>query len=262
MNKSEQEPAFVEDWLKRQSSATEDIDLSVVIPAYNEERRLPPTLIEMIDYFEARKTKYELIVVDDGSSDQTSEVVRKFERLRPQVHLLRLPENHGKGYAVRTGMLNTSGKMVVFADADGATPIQEVTRLEDALRGGAEVAFGSRAIRSEDTKVITNLFRKLSGRIFNFFVNQFLLPNVADTQCGFKMFSSKAAHFIFERQSSSGYAFDVEVLYIARKAGFKIAEVPVNWHNVPGSKVNVVLDGLRMLRDIISIRLRHRQISS
>lgn len=261
MNESEQKPALVEDWLKRQSSSTEDIDLSVVIPAFNEERRLPPTLIEMIDYFEARKTKYELVVVDDGSSDQTSEIVRKFERLKPQVHLLRLPENHGKGYAVRTGMLNASGKRVIFADADGASPIEEIFRLEEALEQGAEVAIGSRAMKSEETKVITNFFRKFSGRIFNFFVNQFLLPDVADTQCGFKMFSSKAARFIFERQSSVGYAFDVEILYIARRAGFKVAEVPINWHNVPGSKVNVLFDGLRMLRDIIAIRLRHRQLN-
>jgi dolichyl-phosphate beta-glucosyltransferase len=250
----------LEDWLAESGPDHGAVDLSVVIPAYNEQLRLPHALIEMIDMLDSRSSRYEIIVVDDGSTDRTSETVRRFERLRPQVRLVRLPVNRGKGHAVRTGMLNAKGHRVLFADADGATPFGELVRLEQALDSGADVAIGSRAMASRDTRVRTVLHRRILGRVFNAWVNALLLPAYADTQCGFKLFTRPAAQFLFARQRSERFSFDVELLYIARKAELNIHEVPINWNNVPGSKVNLVVDAARMLRDVPVFRWRHRDV--
>jgi len=251
----------VHDWLEGQAATTTPVDVSIVIPAYNEERRLPPTLLDMVDYFDRQPFSYEILVVDDGSRDGTCEVVRKFERVRKQVKLIQLPKNQGKGHAVRLGVLNTHGKTILFADADGATPIEEFARLYTAIKAGSDVAIGSRALASLDTKVSTSVHRRLLGRIFNRWVNTVLLPSITDTQCGFKMFSRNAALFLFRRQNSDRFSFDVEILYIATKAALRIQEVAINWNNIPGSKVNLVVDSLRMLRDVLRFRVLHRNVS-
>jgi dolichyl-phosphate beta-glucosyltransferase len=253
--------SFVQEWLERQEPGAEAVALSVVVPAYNEEWRLPPTLIDMVDYFDAHQLSYEIIVVDDGSRDQTAEVARKFERIRSQIRLIRIPRNRGKGYAVRTGMLNAHGRRVLFADADGSTPIRELDRLAAALDQGADVAIGSRALLSKETHVKARWYRRIPGRIFNFCVNLFLLPRLADTQCGFKMFSAAAANYLFQHQQSDQFSFDLELLYMARQLGLKIAEVPVTWTHVHGSKVNLVWDALKMLKDIFVFRVRHAHLS-
>lgn len=249
------------DWMERQPVSAPTVDISIVVPAYNEERRLPPTMIDIIDFFDRKGCRYEVVVVDDGSSDNTAEVVRKFERVRPEVRLIQLPKNHGKGHAVRLGVLNSHGKRVLFADADGATPIQEVERLQAALEAGNDIAIGSRAKASSETRVATSIHRKVLGRVFNRCVNAILLPSIADTQCGFKMFNRKAALFLFRRQTSDRFSFDVELLFLAHKAGLRIAEVPINWTNVPGSKVNLVLDAILMFRDVFRFRVLHRGVS-
>ena len=249
-----------ENWISEQPNTAAAVHLTVVVPAYNEERRLPPTLLDMVDYLDTRAISYEIIVVDDGSSDATAETVRKFERVRQQVKLIHLPKNGGKGYAVKLGVLNARGERILFADADGATPIQELARLEHALDSGAYIAFGSRAIASTDTTVRTRLLRRVLGRVFNACVNLIVLPDISDTQCGFKLFRRDAARFVFERQQAERYSFDVEILYIARRAGIACKEVPINWTNVPGSKVNLIFDSLRMLRDIIGFRMRHSAV--
>ena len=247
--------------MERQHTSAPSVSISVVVPAFNEERRLPPTLIDIIDFFERKGTPYEVIVVDDGSRDNTAEVVRKFERVRPEVRLIQLPKNQGKGHAVRLGVLNSRGLRILFVDADGATPIAEMERLQAALDSGSDVAIGSRALASTDTKVATSLHRKVLGRVFNRCVNIILLPSIADTQCGFKMFSRKAALFLFRKQTSDRFSFDVELLFLARKAGLRVAEVPINWTNVPGSKVNLVVDALLMFRDVFRFRVLHRGVS-
>ena len=236
-------------------------DLSVIVPAYKEEWRLAPTLLAVLDYLDARGGSYEVIVVDDGSSDDTVRVVQNLQRLKPQLGLLRQPENRGKGCAVRTGALRARGRRIVFTDADGSTPIEEVERLERALAAGADIAIGSRALQSRDTRVVTAWYRKALGRVFNWCVNALVLPGIADTQCGFKMFTSRSAAFLFGRQTADGFSFDVELLLIARRAGLRIAEVPVNWKNVPGSKVNLVVDSLLMFWDVIRFRIIHRHVS-
>ncbi len=233
-----------------------NLDLSVIVPAYNEENRLPRTLLSITEFLEASERTYEVLVVNDGSTDGTDKVVHQFERLSPEVRLLQYGENRGKGYAVRFGVMHAAGELILYTDADGASPIEELTRLERAIERGAQVAIGSRAMYSHDTKVSTLWVRKFMGRVFNGIVNFVMLPGIADTQCGFKLFRRPVARYVFSRSKSEGFSFDVEILYLARKAGAKIAEVPINWTNVPGSKVNLVSDSAKMFRDILIFRLR------
>lgn len=232
------------------------VALSVIVPAYNEEDRLPKTLLSIIDYLDNRGAEYEVLVVNDGSTDKTDKVVHQFERRFPQVRLLQYGENRGKGFAVRFGVMHAGGELILYTDADGASPIEELERLESAVNQGAQVAIGSRALYSHDTTVNTLWLRKFVGRIFNGIVNFVMLPGIADTQCGFKLFRRPVARYVFSRSKSEGFSFDVEILFLARKLGARIAEVPINWTNVPGSKVNLVRDSARMFRDIIVFRLR------
>ena len=232
-------------------------DLSIVIPAFNEEARLGPTLRDYVEYCRRTGRRAELIVVDDGSLDRTSTVVNALESEFPEVRLIRLAENHGKGHAVRSGVVNAHGKLVLFADADGATPLGEVERLEDAIRAGADVAIGSRALQDTRVRIEARFYRRVIGRIFHGLVETLTVPGVKDTQCGFKLFRGPVAHDLFSRMRIRGFSFDVEVLMMAQRRGCRIAEVPVNWTHKPGSKVNLVTDSARMLRDLFVIRGRY-----
>ncbi len=240
-----------------ESESATQIDMSIVIPAFNEEDRISRTLESILAYLRTREDlSCEIVVVDDGSSDKTSEVVRSFEGSDTDVRLFVYPENRGKGYAVRFGVMNARGRRILYNDADGATPIEEIERLEAALDSGAHIAIGSRAMFSRDTEIETVWYRKLMGRVFNGFVDVILLPGIADTQCGFKMFVRFAGRAIFSQQRAERFSFDVEVLFLARKAGYRIAEVPINWTNVPGSKVSLVNDSAAMFVDLLRFRLR------
>jgi dolichyl-phosphate beta-glucosyltransferase len=235
-----------------------DIQLSIVIPAYNEQARLPRTVLEAIHWCTTEKLKFELIVADDGSRDATLALARLFEESDVRVRALACP-HMGKGAAVRLGVLNAQGEAILFMDADGATPMGEIPKLQSAIAAGADVAIGSRVLQSPgEVEVKTSLHRKIIGRVFAFFVNLFAIEGIADTQCGFKMFRRDAAHAIFSRQKTSGFAFDVEILFIARRLGLSIAEIPVNWIAQPGSKVNLVRDSIKMLWDISHIRWLQR----
>ena len=233
---------------------TRSLDLSVVIPAYNEESRLARTVREIVAHCRGDTRAFELILVDDGSRDGTSAVGRLLCQEYPELRLIRLAANHGKGYAVRTGVINAVGHTVLFADADGATPIAEIERLEDALALGADVAIGSRALRAEGVRVEAKLYRHLIGRTFHQLVKWLADAGVGDTQCGFKLFRSSVAQDLFSRTRMNGFSFDVEVLVIARRRGYQVAEVPVNWVHQPGSKVRLTLDSLRMAVDLFRIR--------
>ena len=237
---------------------TYPISLSVVVPAYNEESRLPGMLEEYGAGLPGDGV--EILVVDDGSRDRTSAVASEAARGDDRVRLIRLPKNRGKGYAVRVGVLSARGARVLFADADGATPIGELRRLEAALDGGADVAIGSReAVRrapSTDVVVRTSVWRRMSGRIFHQVVKVSGVRDIVDTQCGFKLFTAQAAGTLFPRMHVDGFAFDVELLLLAQAAGMKVAEVPVSWVHQPGSKVTVVRDGLVMAADVVRMRVR------
>lgn len=248
-----------EDWLKVFPVSEKLIYLSVIVPAYNEERRLPPTLIEMIDYLDEQKYSYEIIVVDDGSTDQTSQVVEKFEKIRSQVRLIKLAKNRGKGHAVKTGALNAKGQFILFNDADGSTPISEVSKLLFTIKDAkADITFGSRAKQNGNTEIKAHFHRVIIGRTFNLLVNLLLIKGVKDTQCGFKLFTKEAAREVFTRQTIEGFNFDVELLYLAKINDFKFTEVPVNWHSTPGSKVNLITDSLIMFFTLFVIKYRHR----
>jgi dolichyl-phosphate beta-glucosyltransferase len=230
------------------------IDLSVVIPAYNEEHRIAPTVRAIVDYCRTRSGSFEVILVDDGSQDATTSVGRQLCQECPELRLIRLAANHGKGYAVRTGVVNALGRLILFTDADGATPIEEIERLEGALDAGADVAVGSRALRATGVEVRAKLYRHVIGRTFHFLVERLADGGVKDTQCGFKLFTSRVAQDLFSRMRMNGFSFDVEVLVMARRRGYRIAEVPVNWTHQPGSKVRLTLDSLRMAADLVRIR--------
>ena len=227
--------------------------LSFIIPAYNESRRIGDTLVKARDYFSRQGYDYEVIVVDDGSSDGTVGFVR---RSFPDVHVIEYTPNQGKGHAVRTGMLAAQGDFRYFSDADGSTPVGEIEKLQARFDDGADVVIGSRTLPDADVQVRQALYRQTMGRIFNVFVQLLAIKGFPDTQCGFKGFSRAAAADIFPRMTVKGFGFDAELLFIARKHGFRIDQVGVTWVNSPTSRVNAVSDSARMLRDLLRIRLR------
>ncbi|TAJ24885.1 MAG: glycosyltransferase family 2 protein [Nitrospirae bacterium] len=235
--------------------------LSIVIPAYNEAGRILPYLTSITAYFKQRSISHETLVIDDGSRDATATIVEQFQADEPNVRLLRLPVNRGKGYAVRTGMRQARGTLRLFADADGATPIQELERLEAGIAQGADIAIGSRFLASRDSRytVKARWHRSTLGNIFNWMIQRSGVRGITDTQCGFKLFKGAVADDLFSVACIDGYGFDLELLYIAQHRGYKIAEVPINWSDQPGSKVWVLKDGFCMLREMLAIRRNDAQ---
>lgn len=228
--------------------------VSVVIPAYNEERRLPSTLRIVVAHLRARKLPFEVVVADDGSRDETADLAGE---IGPEVRVLRLP-HRGKGAAVRAGVLAANGDLLLVTDADLSTPIVELDRLVDALRR-CEVAIGSRHVAGSRVAVRQRLDRRLMGRAFNLLVQALLLPGLRDTQCGVKLFRRDVAMAVFERCRAEGFAFDVEVLSLARQLGYRVAEVPVEWRNSPDSRVRPLLDVPLMFLELLAIRRRCRR---
>jgi dolichyl-phosphate beta-glucosyltransferase len=237
--------------------------LSVVIPAYNEAIRLPPYLLSIREYLERTLAgNYEVVVVDDGSQDGLSDLLEKRRVEWPQLCLHRHRANRGKGAAVRTGMLAARGTFLLFADADGATPIEEEQLLRAALAGGADLAIGSRLLDDGAFKRSKRLLsRDLAGRSFAWLVRQFLGLPLRDTQCGFKMFRREAGQTLFRLCREPGYLFDLEVLIRAQQLGFRTAEVPVRWRDVPGSKVRLLRDGWKMARGLWTLWRDRRESS-
>ncbi|HXM58437.1 MAG TPA: dolichyl-phosphate beta-glucosyltransferase [Candidatus Dormibacteraeota bacterium] len=228
--------------------------LSVVIPAYNEERRLPPTLHLVAAHLRERGRPFEVVVADDGSQDATAALAGQ---AGPEVRVLRLP-HRGKGGAVKAGVLAAAGELVLVTDADLSTPIVELDRLVAAL-DRCEVAIGSRHVAGSIVSVRQRLDRRVMGRAFNLLVQALLLPGLRDTQCGVKLFRRDVALAVFERCRADGFAFDVEALSLARRLGYRVAEVPVEWRNSPDSRVRPLLDVPRMFLELLAIRRRCRE---
>jgi dolichyl-phosphate beta-glucosyltransferase len=235
------------------------VDLSVVVPAYNEERRIGPTLERILAYLGARRWTAEVLVVIDGSRDRTADVVRGIATRAIPVQLLDAGINRGKGACVRRGMLAARGRVRLFTDADLSTPIEEVERLATALGEGHDVAIGSRRLAASRIGAAQPWWRRAMGRTFAWCVQRVAMPGIHDTQCGFKLFSGAAAARVFSRQRIDDFGFDVEVLWIARRLGLRIAEVPVTWSDDPRSTVRPIADSLRMLCDLARIRHADRR---
>ncbi len=241
--------------MKRSDSpSSAPIDLSVVIPAYNESARISKTLQKIGDYLDGRPGRFEVIVADDGSRDGTAEAAAAARPDDPRLRVLALGRNQGKGAAVRAGVQAARGRRVLFSDADLSTPIEDLEVLERALDDGAAVAIGSRALRDSRVMVHQPWHRKTMGKVFNLLVQVLALPGIHDSQCGFKLFRHAEAQRLFGAQRLPGFSFDVEILFLARKFGFRVAEVPVSWYDSPSSRVHPVLDSARMLRDLFRIR--------
>ncbi|MBN1596052.1 glycosyltransferase family 2 protein [candidate division FCPU426 bacterium] len=233
-------------------------ELSVVIPAYNEEKRLSQSLDIITRYLQEQKPRSEIIVVSDGSVDQTVAVVRRHQGRGVPVRLLVNKSNRGKGAAIRRGVAAARGEWILFSDADLSTPIAELKKLEKAAQTGAEIMIASRAVRGADIIHRQPIYREFMGKTFNLLVQLLVLPGLHDTQCGFKLFRRAPARKIFARLTIPGFGFDAEVLFLARKFKVKISEVPVCWKNVLESKVSPLRHSAQMLMDLFRIRWRHR----
>ena len=234
--------------------------LSIVIPAFNEEKRLTSTLDAVAAYAARLGGGAETIVVDDGSADGTTALVRKYARAHAGVRLIENGRNRGKGYAVRRGVLEATGERILFTDADLSAPIEEVEKLLPWFEQGYDVVIGSRALAESRILVHQSAARETMGRIFNLLVQCLALRGIRDTQCGFKCFRRAPARDVFKRQTLTGFSFDVEVLHLASRLGYRIREVPVTWSNSADTRVNALWDSARMFLDLLRIRLRHRRL--
>jgi glycosyltransferase involved in cell wall biosynthesis len=227
---------------------------SIVIPAYNESTRLPATLTSVVECIRARGWDAEVIVVNDGSTDATGNVVRGFAQTAPELRLMENPGNRGKGYSVRAGMLAARGQVVLFTDSDLSAPIEEAERLFAAIHAGADIAIGSRWLESNRQTQRQPLYRQFFGRCFNAVTRAVMRLPFADTQCGLKAFTHEAAQTVFKLQTIERWGFDPEILLIALKRGFRVVEVPVSWAHDERTRMSYLRDGIKMLEEITIIR--------
>ncbi len=227
---------------------------SIIFPAYNEGARLGATLDRVLQYISAQGWNAEVIVVNDGSRDQTPDLVRTYAQTYRALRLLENPGNRGKGYSVRNGMLNATGEVLLFSDADLASPIEEAPKLFAAIQSGADIAIGSRWLRPELQTECQSLLRQFYGRIFNLALRILLGLKFKDTQCGFKAFTRGAAQTIFPLQRIERWGFDPELLYLARRRRLKVEEVAVAWSHQAGTRISPLRDGLRMFTEALTIR--------
>ena len=227
---------------------------SIIIPAYNEGARLDATLNKVLRYIAQQKWDAEVIVVNDGSRDNTVEIVQEHMQKNSMLRLIENPGNRGKGYSVRNGMMHARGEVLLFSDADLSSPIEEAPKLLAAIKEGADIAIGSRWMQSELQTQRQPLYRQLFGRIFNLMLRLILGLQFKDTQCGFKAFTRPAAQAIFPQQKIERWGFDPELLYLANKYGFKVVEVPVAWAHSAGTRISPLRDGTRMVVEMLKIR--------
>ncbi len=230
------------------------MNLSVVIPAFNEEKRIEASLIKIYNYLRKHNHDFEIIVIDDGSNDNTINLLKDYSKKITNLLILKNKSNKGKGYSIKKGILKSKGEIVIFTDADLSTPIEEMDKLTNWLNNGYQIAIGSRALPGSEIKRYSTWYRQLMGKIFNKIIRLILNLDYHDTQCGFKCFQRDAAQKIFKSLKISRFSFDVEILFIAKQLGLKVKEVPVCWYNSPESKVQLLKDSSMMFWDVLRIR--------
>jgi dolichyl-phosphate beta-glucosyltransferase len=226
--------------------------LSIIIPAYNEEKRIVSTIKKIEDYFKTRNKPYEIIVVDDGSKDKTIEKVNSINSTN--VRLIKNPKNMGKGYAVKTGVMNSKKEWILFSDADLSTPIEMLDRFVQYM-DHYDIIIGSRVAKGAKIEIKQPFYRRIPGKVFPLLVQLFIMRGIKDTQCGFKLFKKECAMFLFKKQKINGFSFDAEILYLAKKYKFKIKEVPINWANDLDSKVNPIKHSFKMFVELLKIKI-------
>lgn len=233
--------------------------LSIIIPAYNEEKRIGPTLVRIHSFLRGRSYDYEVLVVDDGSTDNTSREVKKSDLFKEnKLRIISNGSNRGKGFSVKNGILNSRADFVLISDADLSTPIEEIDKLFKYIDKDFDIVIGSRSVNSSEIIIHQPWHRECMGRIFNFFVRKMLVDDFKDTQCGFKLFKGNIARAIAALLRIEGFSFDVEMLYIAKQKGYKIAETGVVWNNSAQSTVKVFRSSLNMFLDLFRIKWLHK----
>ena len=238
--------------------------LTIIIPAYNESQRILKTLTEIDNYITKKSTSnlINVLIINDGSTDLTKEVItewiQKNSKNKKSFEIVSYMPNRGKGYAIREGFKRAEDDFVLYTDADGASPIEEVEKLLYWINNGADVACGSRILQSENTTVEMSFKRRFTGLVFHIILRLCGLANLKDTQCGFKVFKKVIAKKLAESQKCFNYSFDIEYLFLVKKFGYKIKEVPVNWYHVEGSKVNLLRDSIKMLFEVLKIRFVYK----
>lgn len=230
---------------------------SIIIPSYNEQDRIAATLERVERYLSALGKPFEIIVVDDGSSDDMLSIVTDMAAASSVIRIISYKPNHGKGYAVRQGVAAARGEYIAFSDADLSAPIEEIDKLFAAMEKGSDIAIGSRAIHGAEIPVHQPLYRELGGKALNLIIRALAVPGIRDTQCGFKLFRGNVARELFAKCFLDGWGFDVEILFLARKAGYCIAEAPVRWSHSEGSKIHPFSAAIKIIGDLIRVRL-HR----
>lgn len=232
------------------------IHLSVIIPAHNEENRLPGTLEQVLRFLDGQSFTSEIVVVENGSGDRTLEVARRFAQQQGRIRVLQ--SERGKGAAVRRGMLEARGDYRFMCDADLSMPVEEIAKFLPPALEGFEIAIASREAKGA-VRYNEPAYRHFGGRGINFIIQTLILPGLNDTQCGFKCFRADAAEDIFKIQTLDGWSFDIELLYLARKRGYRIREIPIHWYHHPDTKVSAVRDAVQMIRDIFRIHANARR---
>jgi len=230
-------------------------DISIIIPAFNEAKELPLFLDKLISYCNKSENIYEIIVVDDGSNDKTLDIATSYRTQFSNLHTIEIGENKGKGHAVKRGILEATGEVGLFLDADGSVNPEEIEKnLSYIKKEGYDIFVGSRVLKNKEQILKIRWYRKLIGTIFNFLTRILLFNKVKDTQCGFKMFKGECIKPLFSKVRLGGFGFDLEALYLAYKMGYKIKEGPVSWHHVDGSKVNLFTDSIKIFFNIFQIK--------
>jgi len=233
-----------------------NVFLTVIVPVFNEEQRVEIAVPRLFQYLEQEFGKWEVLYIDDGSTDNTYQLLSRIQQEHPGLRVIRSKKNLGKGNAIRLGLQEAKGDFVMFSDADFSTPIEETGKLLDALHKNHDIAIGSRGLKASNIEVRQSWARENMGKMFNRIIRAILPLKISDTQCGFKMFRKESLLIILPRMQMNGFAFDVEMLMIGQIHGMRIAEIPVTWRNAKGSKVHPIRSSIQMLKDVIAIRRR------